>query len=67
MRQMRNQATRCGRPKLLLWFCFHCITDYHPNADAYWRDVAWAANGSQPQSELQPLRTERLTRRGSSF
>jgi len=45
MRQMRNQATRCGRPKLLLWFCFHCITDYHPNADAYWRDVAWAANG----------------------
>jgi hypothetical protein len=45
MRQMRNQATRCGRPKLLLWFCFHCVTDYNPNPDAYWRDLAWAANG----------------------
>jgi hypothetical protein len=45
MRQMRKQATRCGNPKLLMWFCFHCITDYHPNPDAYWRDVAWAANG----------------------
>jgi hypothetical protein len=45
MRQMRDQATRCGRPKLLMWFCFHCITDYNPNADSYWREVAWAANG----------------------
>jgi hypothetical protein len=46
MRQMRNQATRCGNPKLLMWFCFHCITDYNPNPDAYWRDLAWAANGT---------------------
>jgi hypothetical protein len=46
MRQMRNQATRCGHPKLLMWFCFHCITDYNPNPDAYWRDLAWAANGA---------------------
>jgi hypothetical protein len=45
MRQMRNQAVRCGRPRLIMWFCFHCITDYNPNPDAYWRDVAWAANG----------------------
>lgn len=45
MRQMRNQATRCGDPKLLMWFCFHCITDYHPNPDDYWRQLAWAANG----------------------
>ncbi len=22
MRRMRNQATRCGQPKLLMWFCF---------------------------------------------
>jgi hypothetical protein len=45
MREMRNQATRCGRPKLLLWFCFHCITAYHPHPDAYWRRLVWAANG----------------------
>jgi len=45
MRQMRNQATRCGNPKLLMWFCFHCITDYNPNPDSYWRQLAWAANG----------------------
>jgi hypothetical protein len=45
MRQMRNQATRCGNPKLLMWFCFHCVTDYNPDPDAYWRDLAWAANG----------------------
>jgi hypothetical protein len=45
MRQQRNQATRCGRPKMLLWFCFHCVTDYNPNPDAYWRQLAWAANG----------------------
>jgi hypothetical protein len=45
MREMRNQATRCGRPKLLMWFCFHCITDYNPDPDAYWRQLAWAANG----------------------
>jgi hypothetical protein len=44
MRQMRNQATRCGQPKLLLWFCFHCITDYNRDPDPYWRDLAWAAN-----------------------
>jgi hypothetical protein len=44
MRQMRNQAMRCGRPKLLMWFCFHCITNYNPNPDSYWRDLAWAAN-----------------------
>ena len=46
MRQMRNQATRCGHPKLLMWFCFHCITDYNPTPDSYWRQVAWAANGA---------------------
>jgi hypothetical protein len=45
MRKMRDQATRCGRPKLLMWFCFHCITDYHPNPDGYWRKLTWAANG----------------------
>lgn len=45
MRQMRNQATRCGDPKLLMWFCFHCITDYNPDPDGYWRQLAWAANG----------------------
>jgi hypothetical protein len=45
MRQMRRQATRCGDPKLLMWFCFHCITDYHPDPDPYWRELAWAANG----------------------
>ena len=45
MRQMRNQATRCGDPKLLMWFCFHCITDYNPDPDSYWRQLAWAANG----------------------
>ena len=45
MRQMRNQAIRCGNPKLLLWFCFHCVTDYNPDPDPYWRGVAWAANG----------------------
>jgi hypothetical protein len=45
MRQMRNQATRCGHPKLLMWFCFHCITDYNPDPDSYWRQLAWAANG----------------------
>jgi hypothetical protein len=45
MRQMRNQATRCGNPKLLMWFCFHCITDYNPDPDSYWRQLAWAANG----------------------
>jgi hypothetical protein len=46
MRQMRNQATRCGDPKLLMWFCFHCITDYNPDPDGYWRELAWAANGA---------------------
>ena len=45
MRQMRDQATRCGDPKLLMWFCFHCITDYNPDPDSYWRQLAWAANG----------------------
>jgi len=45
MRQMRNQATRCGSPKLLLWFAFHAVTQYNPNPDAYWPQVAWAANG----------------------
>jgi hypothetical protein len=45
MRKMRDQATRCGDPKLLMWFCFHCITDYHSNPDGYWRKVTWAANG----------------------
>jgi hypothetical protein len=45
MRRMREQATRCGDPKLLLWFCFHCVTDYNPDPDPYWRQVAWAANG----------------------
>jgi hypothetical protein len=45
MREMRNQATRCGDPKLVMWFCFHCITDYNPNPDDYWRQLAWAANG----------------------
>jgi hypothetical protein len=45
MRKMRNQATRCGRPKLLLWFAFHTITDYNPDPDGYWRQLAWAANG----------------------
>jgi hypothetical protein len=46
MRQMRNQATHCGDPKLIMWFCFHCITDYNPDPDAYWRQLAWAANGA---------------------
>jgi hypothetical protein len=46
MRQMRDQATRCGDPKLLMWFCFHCITDYNPHPDSYWRELAWAANGT---------------------
>ena len=45
MRQMRNEATRCGNPKLIMWFCFHCITDYNPDPDSYWRQLAWAANG----------------------
>ena len=45
MRQQRNQAIRCGRPKLLLWFCFHCVTQYNPSPDSYWRQLAWAANG----------------------
>jgi Ni/Co efflux regulator RcnB len=45
MRQQRNQAMRCGDPKLLLWFCFHCVTDYNPNPDSYYRQLAWAANG----------------------
>jgi hypothetical protein len=45
MRQMRTQATKCGDPKLLMWFCFHCITNYHPDPDSYWRELAWAANG----------------------
>jgi hypothetical protein len=45
MRQQRNQAMRCGRPKLLLWFCFHCVTEYNPSPDSYWRQLAWAANG----------------------
>ena len=45
MRQQRNQATRCGHPKLLLWFCFHCVTQYNPSPDSYWRQLAWAANG----------------------
>jgi len=45
MRQQRNQATRCGNPKLLLWFCFHCVTDDNPNPDSYYRQLAWAANG----------------------
>jgi hypothetical protein len=46
MRQMRNQAMRCGRPKLLLWFCFHCVTQYNADPNSYWRQVAWAANGA---------------------
>jgi hypothetical protein len=45
IRGMRNAATRCGDPKLLMWFCFHCITAYHPHPDAYWRRLVWAANG----------------------
>jgi hypothetical protein len=45
MRGMRNAATKCGRPKLIMWFCFHCITDYHPDPDSYWRELALAANG----------------------
>jgi hypothetical protein len=45
MRQMRNQAMRCGRPKLIMWFAFHAITDYNPDPDNYWRQLAWAANG----------------------
>ena len=45
MRRMRDAATRCGRPKLIFWFCLHCVADYHPNPDPYWRKLAWAANG----------------------
>ncbi|MFL5907680.1 MAG: hypothetical protein ACJ75Z_08805 [Solirubrobacterales bacterium] len=60
MRQMRNQAMRCGNPKLLLWFCFHCVTDYNPNPDSYWRELAWAANGVS----LNP--TYRMTSAGTA-
>ena len=45
MRRMRDAAIRCGDPELLMWFCFHCITAYHADPDAYWRQLAWAANG----------------------
>lgn len=45
MRQMRDAASRCGDPKLLMWFCFHCITAYHADPNTYWRQLAWAANG----------------------
>jgi hypothetical protein len=59
MRQMRNQAMRCGDPKLLLWFCFHCVTDYNPNPDAYWRELAWAANGVNFGSDFRVASTAR--------
>jgi hypothetical protein len=46
MRQMRDDAIRCShRPPTLFWFCFHCIAHFHPRPAAYWRHVAWAANG----------------------
>jgi hypothetical protein len=46
MRKMRDDAIRCShRPPTLFWFCFHCIADFHPHPAAYWRQVAWAANG----------------------
>jgi len=48
MRRMREAALRCGRPKLIFWFCFHCVTDYHPNPALYWPNLVWAANGTKP-------------------
>jgi hypothetical protein len=45
MRQYRDQATRCGHPKLLMWFAFHVVTDYNPDPSGYYRQLAWAANG----------------------
>lgn len=53
MRRMRKQAMRCGRPKLLLWFCFHCIINEHPNPDSYWRELAWAANDVSLESSFR--------------
>jgi hypothetical protein len=49
MRRMRDRAIRCGNPELILWFCFHCVTDYHPRPGSYWRQLAWAANGVKPR------------------
>lgn len=48
MRRMRTAALRCGRPKLIFWFCFHCVTDHHPNPAVYWPNLTWAANGIRP-------------------
>ena len=55
MRRMRDAATRCGRPKLIFWFCFHCVTDYRPDADSYWRQLAWAANETTLPATATPL------------
>src|SRR5262245_54767679 len=43
--RMREAVLRCGGPKLIFWFCFHCVTDYHPNPALYWPNLVWAANG----------------------
>ena len=62
MRQMRDAAIRCGRPKVLLWFCFHCITGYHPDPESYWREVTDAAGAPMPRVRV-PVRPARRSRR----
>jgi hypothetical protein len=53
MRQYRNQATRCGHPKLIMWFAFHVVTDYNPDPSSYYRQLAWAANGVNLDSNFR--------------
>src|SRR5262245_54526318 len=42
MSAMRRAVMRRGHPDMLLWFCFHCITDYNPPGGswAYWDGFA---------------------------
>lgn len=43
MAAMKRAVIRRGNPDLLLWFCLHCITDYHPDPELYWRSFAAVA------------------------
>ena len=36
----RVKAEKSASPRLILWYCLHCITDYHPRPDSYLARIA---------------------------
>lgn len=45
MRDMRDNARKCGDPGIELWFCYHCITGPYNSPPGYWQDVVAATQG----------------------